>query len=155
MRAVYLATGVLLGMSGAAAAQEPWTFIQCEMQSRTTHDWRDGQPETSEANYRSVFRFNATGFDRYASGPVSWERLCEPAEAFQSAECTIDEDRLVSRRSGVANSEEQHTQSVILNRITGRVTVSYSVDIPGYLYTSEASGACELTTDPTAGVRRF
>ena len=145
MKTLFSASLAGLMLSGAALAQEDWTFIACDIENRVV----GGSPSDPWTS-RPVFRFNATDFAQFSSSELRWTSLCARDEDTYSfaATCTITPETVNVRRSG-PGVEDEHS----INRLDGRYTWRHRYDgsADGY----DGSGVCEPTDDPTAGQRRF
>lgn len=159
MKSVVCAGIAGLLISSTGMAQEDWSFIVCQYETHFTVQDPSGIEDGGRTSVRQTYRFNPASFDRYAAGPVSWVSLCTPDDDFPIADCVINADSVISRRSGRPNSTSGATvrYDITINRVTGRYSDIHITELPSTqtIFRHEGSGACEPASDPTGGVRRF
>ncbi len=141
-----------LFLSGAALAQDEWTYISCNV---GISEWQGGrmgepQPETQ------IYRFNATDLDQFQPGNVtSWKRWCRPQDNPTRTECIIDDDRVAHFRT-YEEGQSRLQIDVVINRSTGAFFYQYDSVEPGRaLVHRRGNGTCGPTTNPLPDARRF
>ncbi len=151
MRTLLTAGLAGLFLSSAATAQDEWTFIACEWESRAVGPWSDAEGTLPPYSDSAIYRFNATEFELYSDndGWVGWAELCVTGPYVLSTSCTITADAV----SRVVQISEGAREQISINRLTGAyyATTRYGDDGSG----RDARGTCALTNDPTGGRRAF
>lgn len=134
-------------LSGASTAQDDWTFIACEIESREVGPWVNGeQVQTRSRNV--IYRFNASEIASFSRDHMAWYSQCETSDYVRSAHCSITPDRV---RVSIVTLDTR--EEATINRLNGVYSKTLRYDENGS--GTDYGGTCTLTDDPTAGRRAF